>query len=206
VLGLDRGGTCRGLAFRVAAPERDEVVAYLRAREQVTAVYLERVREVASPTGRRRRRSPIVVGPRPTTVYRTIDEDLKLRIVAGARGASGATAIRDQTAAHLEELGMPDPHLSRLAERLAACRRLARGRGRTHAPRQSLANPAEILDDRRRSGAPPRAGDVTPRGEIPVPAGGASALAGPDDLAASTTMTTPSSKSPSPRKLVRVNR
>jgi hypothetical protein len=24
------------------------------------------------------------------------------------------------TAAHLEELGMPDPHLSRLAERLAA--------------------------------------------------------------------------------------
>jgi cation transport protein ChaC len=51
VLGLDRGGTCRGLAFRVAASERDEVIAYLRAREQVTAVYLERVREVRFTDG-----------------------------------------------------------------------------------------------------------------------------------------------------------
>ncbi|MGL4729060.1 MAG: gamma-glutamylcyclotransferase, partial [Bosea sp. (in: a-proteobacteria)] len=42
VLGLDRGGACRGVAFRVAARHADETVAYLRAREQVTSVYLER--------------------------------------------------------------------------------------------------------------------------------------------------------------------
>src|SRR3984885_15624043 len=41
VLGLDRGGACRGVAFRVAAENRSEVVAYLRAREQVTSVYRE---------------------------------------------------------------------------------------------------------------------------------------------------------------------
>src|SRR5438477_555682 len=46
VLGLDRGGTCRGIAFRVAATERAATVAYLRAREQVTAVYRECVRRV----------------------------------------------------------------------------------------------------------------------------------------------------------------
>jgi cation transport protein ChaC len=46
VLGLNRGGTCRGIAFRVAAAERAATVAYLRAREQVTAVYRECVRRV----------------------------------------------------------------------------------------------------------------------------------------------------------------
>ncbi len=32
VLGLDRGGACRGVAYRVAHGKRDETVAYLRAR------------------------------------------------------------------------------------------------------------------------------------------------------------------------------
>src|SRR5690606_20140821 len=41
VLGLDQGGSCRGVAFRVAAAERENVLTYLRAREQVTAVYRE---------------------------------------------------------------------------------------------------------------------------------------------------------------------
>src|SRR5436189_2503818 len=46
VLGLDRGGACRGVAYRVAAPLRDKTVAYLREREQATSVYLETYRQV----------------------------------------------------------------------------------------------------------------------------------------------------------------
>lgn len=46
VLGLDRGGMCRGIAFRVAAPAREATISYLRAREQVTTVYLETVRRI----------------------------------------------------------------------------------------------------------------------------------------------------------------
>src|SRR6202021_3005113 len=46
VLGLDRGGMCRGIAFRVAAAARDKTVEYLRAREQVTSVYVETMRRV----------------------------------------------------------------------------------------------------------------------------------------------------------------
>src|SRR6202048_2930808 len=41
VLGLDRGGACRGVAFRVAAKHRDDTVDYLRSREQTTNVYRE---------------------------------------------------------------------------------------------------------------------------------------------------------------------
>jgi cation transport regulator ChaC len=42
VLGLDRGGACRGIAYRVAAVRREATVAYLRGREQVTRVYIVR--------------------------------------------------------------------------------------------------------------------------------------------------------------------
>jgi cation transport protein ChaC len=38
VLGLDHGGNCRGIAYRVAADRRAETIDYLRAREQVTLV------------------------------------------------------------------------------------------------------------------------------------------------------------------------
>src|SRR5471032_3667384 len=46
VLGLDRGGNCRGIAYRVAARKRAETIDYLRAREQVTMVYRETRRRV----------------------------------------------------------------------------------------------------------------------------------------------------------------
>src|SRR6202789_4669355 len=46
VLGLDRGGACRGIAFRVAGARRGEVVDYLRGREKTTHVYREVMRSV----------------------------------------------------------------------------------------------------------------------------------------------------------------
>ncbi len=39
VLGLDRGGSCVGMAFRIAAADRETVVRALIAREMVTPVY-----------------------------------------------------------------------------------------------------------------------------------------------------------------------
>jgi len=46
VLGLDRGGACRGVAFRVAANRRSDTIDYLRSREQTTNVYREVMRSV----------------------------------------------------------------------------------------------------------------------------------------------------------------
>jgi glutathione-specific gamma-glutamylcyclotransferase len=46
VLGLDRGGACRGIAFRVEAQHRLATIDYLRAREQTTNVYREVMRSV----------------------------------------------------------------------------------------------------------------------------------------------------------------
>src|SRR5262245_51672139 len=53
VLGLDRGGACRGIAYRVSAAQRHETVVYLRGREQVTHVYREAMRRVTLLEGDR---------------------------------------------------------------------------------------------------------------------------------------------------------
>ena len=121
VLGLDRGGACRGIAFRVAPAERENVLEYLRAREQVTSVYLERMREIRFADGSAAQALTYLVDRRHGQYAGKLDEDTQFRIVAEARGGSGAN--RDyviNTAAHLAELGMPDPLLARLAERLRA--------------------------------------------------------------------------------------
>src|SRR6185503_874921 len=41
VLGLDFGGACRGIAYRVEAKRRATTLTYLREREQTTFVYRE---------------------------------------------------------------------------------------------------------------------------------------------------------------------
>ncbi|CAA7622023.1 conserved hypothetical protein [Candidatus Terasakiella magnetica] len=53
VLGLDMGGQCRGLAFRVTAPCRDAVVDYLNERELIGYAYLATTLEVSLDDGRR---------------------------------------------------------------------------------------------------------------------------------------------------------
>ena len=50
VLGLDRGGACRGVAFRVTEGAEDDTIAYLREREQVTDVYLRPIAPSACST------------------------------------------------------------------------------------------------------------------------------------------------------------
>ena len=121
VLGLDRGGTCRGIAFRVAPQERDGVLAYLREREQVTAVYLERMREVRFVDDSAVTALTFLVDRAHGQYAGKLDEETQFRIVAQARGQSGDNrAYVINTAAHLAELGMSDVLLDRLASRLKA--------------------------------------------------------------------------------------
>jgi cation transport protein ChaC len=45
-LGLDRGGSVRGIAYRIAGALCDSTIAYLRDREQATKIYREIMRRV----------------------------------------------------------------------------------------------------------------------------------------------------------------
>jgi cation transport protein ChaC len=121
VLGLDRGGACRGVAFRVTANQRAETVAYLRAREQVTMVYREFVRQVrlaTHPEGTVPALCYMVDRSHPQYAGR-LALDQQLHLVRQGHGMSGHN--RDyviQTVAALEQLGYRETELHLLAERL----------------------------------------------------------------------------------------
>lgn len=121
VLGLDRGGACRGVAFRVAGADAGEVIAYLRAREQATMVYRERLRPVRLAGGGRAVAALCYLVDRSHPQYAgalAIGE--QARLVRQGHGQSGANADYVlNTLAHLRELGIRDRGLEALARRLA---------------------------------------------------------------------------------------
>jgi glutathione-specific gamma-glutamylcyclotransferase len=121
VLGLDRGGMCRGIAFRVAAAACEKTIAYLRGREQVTSVYLETVRRIElEDEARRQVRALCYIVDRGHVQYAgrlTIEESL--HYVRQGHGRSGQN--RDyvlETVRALETLGYRETDLHLLADRL----------------------------------------------------------------------------------------
>jgi cation transport protein ChaC len=118
VLGLDRGGACRGIAFRVAATNRAETVAYLRAREQVTSVYREVMRSVWLQSDARQRVSALtyVVDRGHAQYAGRLSPTEQLRYVNQGHGQSGAN--RDYvlaTVKAIEAEGFRDAQLHQLA-------------------------------------------------------------------------------------------
>jgi len=126
VMGLDRGGACHGIAYRVEESRWAETVAYLRAREQVTMVYLEQMRPIvldAAP------RDGLPARPTVALVY-AVDRqhpqyagklgiEEQLPFVRQGSGVSGPCAdyVRS-AAAHIAEMGLRDPLIEGLAARL----------------------------------------------------------------------------------------
>jgi cation transport protein ChaC len=118
VLGLDRGGACRGVAFRVAAEKRGATVAYLRAREQVTSVYREVMRSVWLEDDARQRVSALayVVDRGHVQYAGRLSLAEQLRHVLQGHGQSGNN--RDyvlSTVKAIEAAGFRDAPLHRLA-------------------------------------------------------------------------------------------
>lgn len=120
VLGLDRGGVCRGLAFRVAADQAQETIAYLRAREQVTAVYVERTVSIKLEDGRQRKALVYVADRKHLQYAGKLPAAELLRLVRMGKGQSGENPDYVlQTNEHLRKMGIYDPVLTALAQQLA---------------------------------------------------------------------------------------
>ncbi len=121
VLGLDRGGMCRGIAYLVRVSARATTLAYLRAREQVTMVYRETTRPVlllGHPEQRVQAVCFMVDRSHPQYAGR-LDLAEQLHHVRQGHGQSGNN--RDYvlaTVKALEALGCRDRDLHLLAQRL----------------------------------------------------------------------------------------
>lgn len=116
VLGLDYGGSCQGLLFKVRAADWPEVRHYLRAREQVTMVYREVVVRARDETGRTVPALTFAVDRAHRQYAGRMDMAKKAEIIQTAHGVGGPNteylhATLDAMAAH----GIADPHLQKLA-------------------------------------------------------------------------------------------
>jgi len=119
VLGLDLGGACRGVAFRVPTQDRAQTIAYLREREQVTSVYIEIWPNTRLSDGRLVRALAYRADRTHEQYCPPLPREELFEIVRTSIGASGANpdyvlATQD----HLEELGIHDPVLTWLAQAL----------------------------------------------------------------------------------------
>ena len=119
VLGLDRGGSCRGIAYRLAEPTLADAIDYLWTREMTGFVYHMTPVRMTIEHGRTagyaftvRRDSRDYAG--------RLSPDVAARIIAASKGDRGTG--RDylaNTVRHLEQLGIRDGVLHRI-ERLVA--------------------------------------------------------------------------------------
>ena len=116
VLGLQRGGSCHGVAFRIAPCDSAAVLRYLRERELIDNVYKERHIAVSLADGRRRQALTYVADPAHPHYVGGLDHAAAASIVRHAAGRSGPnTDYVFNTVEHLQEIGIRDALLETIA-------------------------------------------------------------------------------------------
>ena len=124
VLGLDRGGACTGVIYRLPAPLAMDELHLLWRREMVTGAYHPRwvrvhagEREIHALTFVVRRVHPQYAGRLP------LDEEAC--VIAASKGAFGSSFdYMERTRVALVTHGIRDPYLEALATKVAALRKV----------------------------------------------------------------------------------
>ncbi|WP_448191996.1 gamma-glutamylcyclotransferase [Azospirillum sp. sgz301742] len=116
VLGLDRGGSCRGMAFRVEAGHVPATLDYLWEREMINRTYRPKLLPVHLGGERRIVEACTFVVDREHSQYcPCLDEAVmaeRIACCAGERGPNVEYLVN--TVEHLEQLGIRDARLSAL--------------------------------------------------------------------------------------------
>lgn len=122
VFGLDRGGSCRGLAFRVAAANGEKVKDYLRRREQVTMIYLEMMvpLRLLDSSPRTTKALCFIVDRAHQQYAGKLDFAHQVELIANGKGQSGDNPdYLANMIVHLKERGIKDAGLERLWQAVA---------------------------------------------------------------------------------------
>jgi cation transport protein ChaC len=134
VMGLCRGGSCWGVAFRVPAKHTPRVLANLYRREMRNRVYKPRFLRVSIRQGRGVRALAFVADPQHRQFVGDLSLERTAQFIAQGRGLRGRNVdYLGYTLAHMHELSVKDPHLDRIMLAVLEAsgkprRRAARGR------------------------------------------------------------------------------
>jgi cation transport protein ChaC len=119
VLGLDTGGACRGMAFRVTGADWPSVVTYLDERELIGYAYRPVSVPLVLDDGRRVDARTYVADHGHDHYAGSLPADESLRLILEARGVSGSN--HDYAVNLIRELdahGFSDDHLHALLARV----------------------------------------------------------------------------------------
>ena len=120
VLGLDRGGSCRGVVYQVAAEAAAATRAYLWQRELDDYAYVPKLLMVRHAGGAVRAQAFVVDRSQPQYAG-ALDDDTVAGLIATGIGQRGRNRdYLENTLIHLRALGVVDRGLERLAERVRA--------------------------------------------------------------------------------------
>lgn len=120
VLALDAASDeiCTGVAFRVAAADRARVLDDLRARELISSAYVERTVPLTLEDGREVAALAYVIA-RDHAQYCRFDLERQAQMIARGQGGRGPNdEYLYNTAAHLEQMGIRDPDMVWLVDRV----------------------------------------------------------------------------------------
>ena len=117
VMGLCRGGSCWGMAFRVRETRVPQVLQTLWHREMRNKGYKPTLIRVSASPGRRVRALAFVADTTHRLFVKELDLHGRARLVAQGIGQRGRCVdyIRN-TLEHMLELGVNDPHLARVLD------------------------------------------------------------------------------------------
>ena len=123
VLALDAepSHACEGVALSVKAGTEDATLAYLRERELISSAYLERMLDIDLRDGRRVRAVVYVINPDHVQYCGGLPLEEQAQIISEAVGGMGPnTEDLYNTAQHLTDIGLHDPDLEWLSQRVRA--------------------------------------------------------------------------------------
>ncbi|MGV6803973.1 MAG: gamma-glutamylcyclotransferase [Ruegeria sp.] len=121
VLALDEhpGARCTGLALAVEPGHEERTLDELRERELISSAYVEKMLEVHLDSGKTEMAVTYVIDPDHVQYCGGLTLEEQARIIAGAVGGRGPnTEYLYNTAEHLAEIGLNDPDLEWLAQRV----------------------------------------------------------------------------------------
>ena len=123
VLALDKepAHVCEGVALAVKAGTEAQTLTYLRERELISSAYLERDLEIDLTDGRRVTAVVYVINPDHVQYCGGLPLEDQAHIIAQAVGGMGPnTEYLFNTAQHLAKIGLHDPDLEWLSQRVRA--------------------------------------------------------------------------------------
>ena len=116
VLGLDKGGSCYGMGFKVEGKNRESVIEYLTRRELVTNVYQEAWRRIKFSDGKTVTALTYVVDRKNPQYSGQLQVQKQIDIVSSASGASGQNREYIlKTVEHLKTINIRDHNLETIA-------------------------------------------------------------------------------------------